>query len=88
MLRCKDVAELVASEAWRGPPLRRRLGVLFHLAMCRYCRAYVRHLRRIGATARRLYQGVTLDPTAAARMTAAVRRAAREGKPPAPPGPV
>jgi anti-sigma factor RsiW len=85
MLRCKDVAELVASDAWRGPPLTRRLGVLLHLAMCRHCRAYVRHLHRIGTAARRVYQRITLDPAAAARMTAAVRRAAEQAPPPAPP---
>jgi len=85
MLRCKKVAELVATDAWRGPPLSRRLGVLLHLAMCRHCRAYVRQLRRIGAAARRLYQGVTLDPAAAARMTAAVRHAAEQAPLPAPP---
>jgi anti-sigma factor RsiW len=88
MLRCKDVAELVASDAWRGPPLTRRLGVLLHLAMCRQCRAYVRHLRRIGTAARQLYERVTLDPTATARMTAAVRHAAEQGPPPTAPNSV
>jgi hypothetical protein len=86
MLRCKDVAELVASDAWRGPPWTRRLSVLLHLAMCRYCRAYVRQIRRLGTAARRVYEGVALDPAAATRIAATVREAA-EGTPPPPPSP-
>lgn len=84
MLRCKDVAELVATDAWRQPPVRRRVAVLFHLAMCRHCRRYVRQLRRLGAAARRLVQGVAVDPAAAARIAEAVRQAAEQAPPPAP----
>lgn len=88
MLRCKDVAELVATDAWQRPPLGRRLRVLFHLAMCRYCRAYVRQLRRIGAAARRLFQGAAVDPATAARIAGAVRQAAEQAPPPAPSEPL
>jgi hypothetical protein len=46
MLRCKDVAELVGTDALAHAPLRQRLAVWMHLAMCRHCRAYVRSLAR------------------------------------------
>jgi anti-sigma factor ChrR (cupin superfamily) len=87
MLRCKEVVEQVASDAG-ARPLTSRLAVALHLLMCRHCRGYVRQLRQIGAAARRLYQSVTLDPPAAARVTAAVRQAAEQARPPAPPGPL
>ena len=83
MLRCKEVAQLVASDAWREPPVTRRLGVWLHLAMCRHCRAYALQLRRIGAAARRIYEGVATDQAAATRVIAAVREAAEQAPPPA-----
>jgi len=75
MLRCKEVAELVASDAWRNPPVLRRLAVLAHLAMCRHCRAYVRQLRRIGEAARRLFDERSASDFTT-RMTTLVREAA------------
>lgn len=80
MLTCRDVAQLVASDAWQSPPLTRRVAVLVHLAMCRHCRAYVRHLRRIGAAARRLFDGDGVEADVRARVLAAVREAAAEGQ--------
>jgi len=72
MLRCREVVDLVATERWREAPLRDRLALALHLAMCRHCRAYVRYLRWIGAVARRLY-GPDLDAQRAQRLIAAVR---------------
>jgi len=54
MLRCRDVTELVGADALARAPLRDRIGVRLHLLMCRHCRAYVRSLRLLGETARRL----------------------------------
>ena len=54
MLRCRDVTELVGTDAVARASLRTRLGVQLHLLMCRHCRAYVRSLRQLAATARRL----------------------------------
>lgn len=76
MLKCRDVAELVASDAWQDPPLTRRVAVLMHLAMCGRCRAYVRHLGRIGAAARRLFNGGGVEADFSARIAVAVREAA------------
>lgn len=80
MLKCRDVAELVASDAWQDPPLTRRVAMLVHLAMCRHCRAYVRHLRRIGAAARRLFDGGGVEADVSARIAVAVREAAAEAQ--------
>jgi hypothetical protein len=81
MLRCKDVAELVASDALRNRSPLRRFGVLMHLAMCRHCRGYVRQLKRIGRAARRLFGDVAPDADTAERIARAVREAARRAQP-------
>jgi len=78
MLTCKEVAELVAGDAWRDPPLLRRLAVLAHLAMCRHCRAYVRQLRQMGDAARRVFARGVPETDLAARMTTLVREAAQD----------
>jgi hypothetical protein len=52
MLSCSEVSRLCASEELRHAPLRRRLGVRFHLLVCTHCRRYLRELRLIGAAAR------------------------------------
>lgn len=52
MLRCKDVAALVGTDALMRAPLRQRVAVRIHLAMCRHCRAYVRALQQLARTAR------------------------------------
>ena len=54
MLRCREVTELVGADAVARAPWRTRLAVRLHLLMCRHCRAYVRSLRQLAATARRL----------------------------------
>ena len=54
MLRCREVTELVGADTVVRAPLRTRLRVQLHLLMCRHCRAYVRSLRQLAATARRL----------------------------------
>jgi len=87
MLRCKEVADLVASDAWRESPVTRRLAVWLHLAMCRHCRRYARQLRGIGAAARRIYEGVQSDQAHAARVVAAVRQAAEHAPTSTPPDP-
>lgn len=54
MLKCREVTELVGADAVTRAPLSTRLAVRVHLLMCRHCRAYVRSLRHLAATARRL----------------------------------
>lgn len=76
MLRCRDVTELVGTDALMRAPLGDRIGVRLHLLMCRHCRAYVRSLRQLAEAARRLAK--TEAPPSDARADAildAVRRA-------------
>ena len=54
MLSCRQVSQLIASDELAGASWTRRLGVRFHLLMCRHCRRYEAQLRAIGVTARRL----------------------------------
>lgn len=81
MLRCKEVVEQWASDAWRHRPPIRRLGVLMHLLRCSHCLVYVRQLRRIGATARRLYRHTDQTEEVTARMAGAVREAGERVQP-------
>ena len=55
MLSCKEVSRSIASDELAGASWTRRLGVRFHLLMCRHCRRYEAQLRAIGVTARRLF---------------------------------
>lgn len=73
MLRCREVVDLVATERWRDAPLRQRLALAMHLAMCRHCRAYVKYLRWMRAVARRIYGAPDVDSERAQRLIAAVR---------------
>lgn len=75
MLRCRDVTELVGTDALARASLRERLGVQVHLLMCRHCRAYVRSVRQIADVARRI--AAATPETTSARdeaLLAAVRR--------------
>jgi hypothetical protein len=80
MLRCREVVDLVASDGWREAPLIRRLALAMHLTMCRYCRAYVRQLRRIAQVARELYTTTGADAETADRLAHAVKEAAEQGE--------
>ena len=77
MLRCRDVVELIGTDALTAAPLRRRLAVRLHLGMCQHCRAYARSLRRLAESARAL-AGMDAPPETAREreMIREVRRAA------------
>lgn len=45
MLSCKDVTYLVAVKRERGLSWRERVGVTMHLAICRGCRRFTRHMQ-------------------------------------------
>lgn len=45
MLNCKDVTDLASDYVDRNLSFGKRLSVMMHLAICVYCRRYVRHLR-------------------------------------------
>ncbi len=63
MLSCRDVSELSTEFTERAMPWPRRAAMLFHLAYCSACRAYMDQL----AKTRRLLRGGTLvTPTSEA----------------------
>jgi hypothetical protein len=47
MLRCREVSKLVSESMERELPMRQRLPVWMHLAMCRLCAGFDRHLRAL-----------------------------------------
>jgi len=61
MIRCKDVAKLVASDQLRSQRLMKRLEVRLHLWMCRYCSRWERQIRQLGSAARNLVGGTPLE---------------------------
>jgi anti-sigma factor RsiW len=75
MLRCREVVDLIGTDAWRTAPLGRRLSLAMHLAMCRHCRSYALSLRRIARAARALYR-VPDEVDRSERLLESVRRAA------------
>lgn len=46
MPTCRDVSELVTDYLERALPLRRRIGVFFHLRQCEACRRYLDQMRK------------------------------------------
>ena len=57
MMRCKELARLVASDGLAEATWSRRVAVGFHLLMCRYCRLYTAQMRDLGSAARSLFKG-------------------------------
>ena len=53
MLTCREITQLVASDDVYVAPIRKRLAIRLHLAMCRHCRRYWRELSVIRNTVRR-----------------------------------
>ena len=68
MLNCKDVTRKIASDEFREAGWGERLGVRFHLFMCRHCRRYAVQLRVIGAAARKLCGPRSQDPSTLERL--------------------
>lgn len=52
MMTCREVSTLVSYGELDAAPMRRRIGVWMHLAMCVHCRTFRRQLARIGDVAR------------------------------------
>ena len=47
MLRCKDAAHLASKSLDASLTTRERLGLRFHLLMCRACSRYTKQIRRL-----------------------------------------
>lgn len=82
MLRCQDVSELATDYMEHALPLRQRLAMRLHLAMCSMCRAYMDQLRK---TSRLLGLGRLPPPSPEheAALLAAARGTAPPPEPPA-----
>jgi len=54
MLSCRDVTQLISESMDTSLPIGKRLGVRFHLLMCKFCARYERQLLLIRETVRRI----------------------------------
>ncbi len=54
MFECKQITELVSEAMDRKLPLSRRMGIRFHLMMCKLCSRYERQLKKLREAARHL----------------------------------
>ncbi|MGZ9163236.1 MAG: anti-sigma factor family protein [Candidatus Deferrimicrobiaceae bacterium] len=54
MLSCKDVTRLLSESMDHSLPIGRRVGVRFHLLICKFCARYEGQLLLIRETVRRL----------------------------------
>ncbi len=52
MLSCREVTELVATDAVTTAGWRTRMAVRLHQLMCRHCRRYARQLKALGKAVR------------------------------------
>ncbi len=62
MLRCREVSRLVSESMEHELPLRQRLGVWMHLAMCRLCAGFARQLRLLRRAAHENPERLIADP--------------------------
>lgn len=76
MLKCKEVARLLATDAAVDGALSDRLRVKLHLLFCRHCRGYARQLHAIGDASRGLWGGgeCTEDEEGLRRLEGAILR--------------
>ena len=64
MFNCRSIARLVSESMDHTLPVNQRMGVRFHLMMCRHCGRYEQHLHRLRRLARS--QAPADDPPPAA----------------------
>lgn len=83
MLRCREITKLVSESMDRELPWRNRMAVWMHLAMCRLCAGFARHVKLLRTAVHehpeRLAEGpadepVVLSSDARDRIKAAIRR--------------
>ena len=74
MLRCRDISDMATDFIESSLPWPRRAGMLFHLAYCSACRAYMNQLEMT----RRLLAKAQLAPPDAATEQAIVAAARTE----------
>jgi hypothetical protein len=57
MLKCQDIAKIVATEGAGDLSLLRKMELRLHMMMCIHCRNYLRQIKALGEGARRLAAG-------------------------------
>ncbi len=62
MLSCIEVTRLIASDEFAEAGWLKRIGLRFHLLMCRCCRRYQKQLSALGAGARDRWGDSPKDP--------------------------
>jgi anti-sigma factor RsiW len=72
MLRCKEVAHLLSSDAAIDGRLSDRLRIKLHLFMCKHCREYAAQLWMVSATGRRLGDEYVEEPEALEQLEKAI----------------
>jgi hypothetical protein len=83
MPSCRDIAALISQGMDEAHPLRKRLSIRLHVAMCSWCRRYERQLRLLREGARRYADaeqnqaGPCLSPEAKERLRAVLHREER-----------
>jgi hypothetical protein len=50
LFNCREISQLVSRSMDENTPLYRRLGIRFHMMMCRYCSRYEKQLDTIQQT--------------------------------------
>ncbi|HEC73767.1 MAG TPA: zf-HC2 domain-containing protein [Methylophaga aminisulfidivorans] len=55
MFQCKDVAEEASNYLDGDLPLKKRIGILLHLMICRCCRNYLQQIRKTIKTITNIY---------------------------------
>jgi predicted anti-sigma-YlaC factor YlaD len=72
MLTCKEVAQLLSTDAAREGKLSDRLRVKLHLFMCKHCREYAAQLRALGKAAHGFKDDCTGEHEALDRLEEAI----------------
>ncbi len=57
MIRCKEVATLISTDALQALDVWQRLSVRLHVMMCRHCRRFARQVALVGRMAREIAHG-------------------------------
>lgn len=61
MLRCREISKLVSESMDRDLPVRTRIGLRMHLAMCRMCSGFARQMRLIRRAVREAPERIAPD---------------------------
>ncbi len=79
MLRCNEVAMILASDQLQDAGWMRRLSLRMHLAMCRRCRRYAKQIALLGDQARRMWTATAADESALQRIEETLRNRSADG---------